>query len=79
MILILRRAERDMIKNVYWASCKVLVILVRLWWNFHFLGRFSKSTQILILLKSVQWEPSCSTRTDRETDRLTDDGHTWGS
>jgi len=24
-----RRIERDMIKNVYWSACKVLVILVR--------------------------------------------------
>ena len=28
-LLILRRTERDMIKNVYWYLCEVLVILVR--------------------------------------------------
>jgi len=29
---------------------------------------FSKNTQILNFTKSIQWEPSCSMRTDRQTD-----------
>jgi hypothetical protein len=46
--LILRRIERDRIKNVYWSSCKVPVVIVRCWWNLKFLDRFSKNTEFSI-------------------------------
>ena len=48
---ILRRTERDVIKNVYWSSCKVHIIFVRFWWNLNFLNRYSKSTQISNLME----------------------------
>ena len=40
--LILRRIQRDIIKNVYRLSCKVPVIAAGLWWNLNYLYRFSK-------------------------------------
>jgi hypothetical protein len=39
------RTEEDMVKNVYWSPCKVLVILVRFCWNFNFFDTFFKNTQ----------------------------------
>ena len=71
-IFILRRIQRGIVTNVYWCSCKVPTIIVRLSWNFNFLDKFSgeKTLKYKILWKSVQWEPSCSMRTDGWTDRL---------
>jgi len=70
VVFILRRNERDMIENVYRSSCTVPVISVRLQWNFNFPERISeKNPQCQISLKSVQWEPSYSMRTNRRTER----------
>jgi len=48
---ILRRNGRDMIKNVYWSSCKVLFILVQFSRNLNMLDRFSTNTQIQNFIK----------------------------
>ena len=52
--LILRRTERDMIKNVYWSSCGVPVIFVRFWWSLNSLERISKNRQKVVFLFPLQ-------------------------
>jgi hypothetical protein len=50
---ILRRNERDMIKNIYRYSCEAPVILVRFWWNLTFIVRISKNTQTSNFIKNM--------------------------
>jgi hypothetical protein len=48
---ILRSMQQDIIKNVYWSTCKVPVTLVLHEWNLNFLDMFSKNAQIQNLIK----------------------------
>jgi hypothetical protein len=69
--LILRRIQRDIIINLQTRSCKVHIILVGFNWNSNSIDRFSKKKKkpkYQIALKSIEWELSCSMRTDRWTD-----------
>ena len=73
--LILRRTERDIIKNLYRSSCKVPVILVLLKWNSNFLDRFSKHSHIWNF-KKIRFSGSrifpCWQTDGRNADKWTD-------
>ena len=49
--LIVRRMVRDITINLRKSSCKVPVIFVRLYWNLHFLGIFSKNPRTSNFMK----------------------------
>lgn len=68
-ILILRKTERDLIKNFYWFPRSVPVILVGFYWNFS--DRFSKKlpTPNLIKIRLVRAELF---HADRQTNIRTD-------
>jgi len=52
----------DMIKNVYWSSCTVPIILVKVLMKPEFSQQiFEKYSKYQIPGKSVPWQPGCST------------------
>jgi hypothetical protein len=65
--LILRRIQRHSTISVHRSSCKVPVILVTFNETSIFLTDFRKILTYQISWKSVQWELTCSMRTDRQT------------
>ena len=64
----LRRIQQDIVINVKTSSCKVPVILVGFLQNLNFLTDFRKKLKYQDASKSVQWESSCSMRSDGRTD-----------
>jgi hypothetical protein len=64
IFFILRRMERDMVKNVCWCSREVPLFMSDFNESWIFSTVFRNIFKYQISRKSVQWEPSCSTRTD---------------
>ena len=65
--LILRRIQNDIILNVQKSSFNIPIYSCQILIKIEFDESFSKKTQIST---SVQWEPSCSMRTDRHTQEI---------
>jgi len=70
--LVIRRTERDIIKNVHWPSYKVPLFLSDFNESWTFSTDFRKIPKYISLWKSVKCEPSWSMRTDGRTDRLSE-------
>ena len=71
--LILRRTERDMIKNVYRSACTAPLLLSDCNETRIFSRDFRQILKYRSWWNSVQWKPRCSERTkDRQTDRQAD-------
>ena len=68
MFLILTRIKRDIIISVHTSLCKVPAILQDFNETLIFSTDFRKILRYQISQISVQWEPSCTTRTDGLTD-----------
>ena len=75
---ILGRSEGDMIKNVYWASCKVRFILVSFYWSLNFLDITSKILKLQFdkNLSSGSRIVPCG-RTGRQTGRQSRRSKQW--
>jgi len=69
----LRRTRRKIIIHIYRTLRKISVILISFQLNFIYLTDFWKILKYQISWKSVQWEPRCSVRADRHTERQTDE------
>jgi len=67
--LILRRNERDMVKMCIGLQVKYPLFLFDFIETLFFWTDFWKIRKYQISWKTVQWEPSCSMRTDGLTDR----------
>jgi hypothetical protein len=65
---ILRRIQWHTIIHVHRSSCKVPLLLSDFNDTWIFSTDFQSIVKYQISWKSVQWEPSCSMRTDRQTD-----------
>ena len=71
IFLIIRGTERETTLNLHRSSLNYWLFLLDFNKNWIFLTYFRKIFKYKILWKSIQWEASCSMRTDAQTDGQT--------